>query len=300
MEGRQLSSEKSQFAPDFLELIADRHCHTAENPLWHSEERSLYWCDIPHGRIFRYDPAKNSHEIVFEGAPVGGFTIQHDGALLLFMARGAIARWHDNKLTTLVESIPGELDSRFNDVIADPSGRVFCGTMSAPSHPGRLYRLDTDGKLTVLLEGIGCSNGMAFSLDEQKMYYADSFAREIYVFDYDKDSGDIANRQVFVKVNENDGLPDGITIDADGFLWSAMWDGSCLIRYDTGGNPERRIPFPTKKVSSLTFGGDDYSDIYATTASEDERTEDDRCAGALFRLRPGIRGVAEFRSRISV
>jgi len=299
MEGFQLALEKSQFTPNVLELIADRQCHTGENPLWHPEEQCLYWCDIPRGRIFRYDPATNSHEMVFEGPPIGGFTIQHDGALLLFMARGAIARWHDNKLTTVVESIPGEIDSRFNDVIADPAGRVFCGTMSAPSHQGRLYRLDTDGKLTVLLEGIGCSNGMAFSLDEKKMYYVDSFAREIYVFEYEEDSGSIANRQVFVKASENDGLPDGITIDADGFLWSAMWGGSCLIRYDAQGKEDRRISFPTKKVSSLTFGGDSYSDIYATTASEDERTEDDPSAGALFRLRAGVQGVAEFRSKIT-
>jgi D-xylonolactonase len=280
------------------ELIADYGCHTGENPLWHPMEKRLYWCDIPNGKIFRYDPATDTHEMCFEGAPVGGFTIESDGALLLFMAKGAIARWQDGKLTTIVESIPEEIDSRFNDVIADPAGRVFCGTMSAPSHKGRLYRLDLDGKLTVMLEGIGCSNGMAFSPDRRKMYYTDSYAYEIYIFDYDKATGALTNKQLFVKVSEQDGFPDGATLDAEGFLWSAIWNGSCLIRYSPNAQEERRILIPAKKASSLTFGGEAYSDMYVTTASEDCRTEDDQQAGALFRLRTGIRGVEEFFSRI--
>lgn len=280
------------------QLIANYGCHTGENPLWHQMENRLYWCDIPNGRIFRYDPATNVHEICFEGQPVGGFTIQRDGALLLFMARGAIGRLQDGKLTLIIESIPEEADSRFNDVIADPAGRVFCGTMSAPSHRGRLYRLDHDGTLTVMLEGIGCSNGMAFSRDGRKMYYTDSYAHEIYLFDYDQETGELANRQLFVRVSEEDGLPDGATLDSEGFLWSAIWDGSCLIRYTPDGKEERRISIPARKVSSLTFGGDTYSDIYITTAAVD-RTIDDKYAGALFRLRAGIRGVKEYLSSIN-
>ena len=280
------------------ELLADYCCHTGENPLWHPMEHRLYWCDIPNGRLFRYDPAANVHEMCFEGPAVGGFTIQGDGALLLFMARGQIARWHNGDLTTIVESIPEEVDSRFNDVIADPAGRVFCGTMSAPSHKGRLYRLDRDGTLTVMLEGVGCSNGMAFTHDQQRMYYTDSYAHEIYIFDYDKQTGTLSNRQLFVKVSDDEGFPDGATIDAEGFLWSAMWDGSCLIRYTPDGKEERRIPIPAKKVSSLTFGGDSYSDIYITTAAGDQRGADDQYAGALFRLRTGIRGVKENFSMI--
>ena len=282
------------------QLIADYGCNTGENPLWHPMEKRLYWCDIPKGRIFRYDPATNVHEMCFEGPPVGGFTIQSDGALLLFMARGAIARWQNGKLTTIVESILGETDSRFNDVIADPAGRVFCGTMSSPSHKGRLYRLDRDGTLTVMLEEVGCSNGMAFTLDNRHMYYTDSFAYEIYLFDYDKETGALTNKRLFVKVSQEDGFPDGATLDAEGHLWSAIWGGSCLIRYTPDGKEERRIPVPAKKTSSLIFGGEDYSDIYVTTAAGESREADDPQAGALFRYRTGIRGVKENFSRIGL
>lgn len=287
------------------QLIADERCQTAENPLWHPMEKRLYWCDIPTGRIFRYDPATHTHEMCFQGPAVGGFTIQQDGSLLLFMARGAIARWQNGKLTTVVESIPEEHDSRFNDVIADPRGRVFCGTMSSPSHKGRLYRLDRDRSLTLMLEGVGCSNGMAFTLDNRRMYYTDSFAYEIYLFDYDIETGNLTNQRLFVKVSEEDGFPDGGTVDAEGCFWSAIWGGSCLIRYTPDGKEERRIPVPVKKTSSLIFGGDDYTDIYVTTAVGDseeagERKADDSQAGAVFRYRLGIRGMKENFSNIDV
>lgn len=284
------------------ELIADYACVVGEGPLWHPDEKCVYWLDIPRGRMFRYDPATGKHAPCYEGVAVGGFTIQEDGALLLFMAKGEVKAWRRGELTTVVENIPEEFDSRFNDVIADPAGRVFCGTMASESHPGRLYRLDTDGKLTKLLEGIGCSNGMGFTADHKQMYYTDSLKREIYLFDYEKATGEISNPRVFISTPavEEEGIPDGMTVDAEGFLWSARWDGSCLVRYSAQGKEVSRIPFPVKKVSSVTFGGDDYADMYVTTAGGDEKDTDGEQAGSLFRLRIDVRGVPEFRSRVSV
>src|SRR5580698_9676078 len=129
---QSMTSEQFIDAADSgLELIADYACETGENPLWHPFERRLYWCDIPKGRLFRYDPATGIHEQCFEGRVIGGFTIQADGALLLFMDRGTIALWRDGCVTEVVSEIAAERNSRFNDVIADPHGRVFCGTMSS-------------------------------------------------------------------------------------------------------------------------------------------------------------------------
>ncbi|MDA8218357.1 MAG: SMP-30/gluconolactonase/LRE family protein, partial [Dehalococcoidales bacterium] len=134
------------------EVIADCRCGIGEGPLWHRTERRLYWLDIPAGCIYRYDPSKGSHEIVHEGGVVGGFTIQADGTLLLFMARGAVAVWGDGmRRKTIVESVPELWDSRFNDVVTDPVGRVICGTMPTPTRGAMLYRLDLDGSLTCLL-----------------------------------------------------------------------------------------------------------------------------------------------------
>ncbi|MCZ6678285.1 MAG: SMP-30/gluconolactonase/LRE family protein [Candidatus Poribacteria bacterium] len=280
------------------ELIADYECVTGEGPLWHPGEKRLYWADIPRGRLFRYDPATGNHEQFYEGEVIGGFTIQEDGALLLFMAKGAIAIWRDGEMHYIHEEIPDERETRFNDVIAGPAGRVFCGTMPTKDRLGRLYRLDTDGTLTQLLDDIGVSNGMGFTPDRKQMYYTDSPKLEIYLFDYDQDTGAIANQRVFVQTPENEGIPDGMTVDAEGYVWSARWDGGCLVRYAPDGSEDRRITFPAKKVSSAIFGGEDYTDIYVTTAGGDNKAEEGAGAGGLFRLNLGIAGVPEFPSRI--
>ena len=283
-----------------LELIADYQCVTGEGPLWHPDEGRLYWLDIPKGRMFRYDPSTGKHEQVYEGEPVGGFTIQADGALLLFGARGSVRTWREGKLTTVVEELPDERSSRFNDVIADPAGRVYCGTMPTPDRLGRLYRLDADGRITRLLDGIGCSNGMGFTPDRKRMYYTDSTKREIYLFDYDQETGALTNQRLFVRTPEGEGIPDGMTVDAEGCVWSARWDGSCLVRYTPDGREAGRVTFPAKQVSCPTFGGADYGDLYVTTAGGHDKAKNGPGAGSLYRLRPGVKGVPEFRSRIGL
>jgi len=288
------------------ELIADYACVTGEGPLWHPDEQRVYWVDIPKGRLFRYTPATGEHERCFESPnAIGGFTIQEDGALLPFMARGAVKLWRDGELTTVIDEIPDEVTTRFNDVIADPEGRVFCGTMPTAtrgsptqSRLGRLYRIDPDRTLTKLLDGIGVSNGMGFTPDLQHLYYTDSPTRNIYRFDYDRATGDISNRRVFVQTTDGEGVPDGLTVDAEGYVWSARWDGGVLVRYTPDGEEALRIAFPARKVSSVTFGGPDYTDIYVTTAGGDQKAREGDGAGALFRLRLGIQGKAEFRSKI--
>jgi sugar lactone lactonase YvrE len=231
---------------------------------------------------------------------VGGFTIQSDGALLLFMAKGAVALWTREELKTIVKDIPAERDARFNDVIADPEGRVFCGTMPAPDHLGSLYRMDTDRKVARVIEEVGTSNGLGFTPDRKQMYYTDTRKREIYIFDYERSSGAISNRRVFVRVTDNAGSPDGLTVDAEGCVWSARWGGGCVVRYAPDGTEMARVEFPAQKVSSLTFGGEDCTDMYFTTAGGNDRKTNGPGAGAMFHLNLGIKGVPEFFSRIAV
>lgn len=282
------------------ELIADYRCACGEGPMWHPLEKRVYWVDIPTGRLFRYDPASGHHEMCFQGDQIGGFTIQADGALLLFMNHGAIRLWQGGELKTLVEEIADERATRFNDVIADPEGRVFCGTMPTKERLGRIYRLDCDGSLRIVLEEIGCSNGMGFTPDRRAMYYTDSRVRRIYRFDYKRATGELSNQTVFVETPEDEGVPDGMTVDAEGYVWTAKWDGSCLVRYAPNGVEERRVTFPAKQVSSVVFGGEQYQDMYVTTAGGTKKEVNGPGAGALFRVSMGIRGVPEFYSRIAV
>lgn len=281
-------------------LVADTLLTVGEAPLWHRKEKRLYWLDIPAGRVYYYSPETGTHDLAFEGDPVGGFTIQSDGSLLLFMDHGAIRRLGDGKVTTLIEEIPEERNTRFNDVISDPVGRVFCGTMGTNQAAGRLYRLDTDGSLTVVLEGVGISNGMGFTPGQDGMYYTDSSKGEIYLFDYNIESGELTNRRIFVRVPPQEGEPDGLTVDAEGCVWSARWNGSCLVRFDTEGRELFRLKLPAKKVSCLTFGGEDYRDIYISTAGGENRPEEGPGAGALFCVNLGIPGKPEFESRVQM
>ncbi len=280
------------------ELIADYACKTGEGPLWHPDENAVYWVDIPRGRLFRFDVESGEHAMIYEGAPIGGFTIQEDGSLLLFMDKGGIGIWKDGKLTMKVQQLAGEADSRFNDVIADPEGRVFCGTMSSSAHPGALYRLDMDGTIHKVITGVGTSNGMGFTPDRSQMYYTDTRKHTIDLFDYDRETGALSNRRVFVHIPEGEGGPDGMTVDAAGYVWSARWDGGHVFRYAPDGTLDMQIPFPAKKVSCVTFGGENYEDMYVTTAGGDNKEVEGPGAGALFRVPAGIGGVPEFRSKV--
>ena len=282
------------------ELMADYRCETGEGPLWHPMERQVYWSDIPQGRIFRLNPFSRRHEQIYEGRIVGGYTIQSDGSLLLFMDRGSVAVWRDGKLEYLVNEMEGETDNRFNDVAADPAGRVFCGTMPTDTRSATLYRMDTDGSMTTVLEGVGLSNGIGFSPDQKQMYYTDSLARKIYIFDYDIDSGDVTNQRVFVETPDDGSIPDGMTVDAEGYVWGARWDGSSLYRYNPDGEQVVQIQFPAKKISSVIFGGVDLTDIYVTTAGGGNKAEEGPGAGGLFRLNVGVQGKPEFLSRVGL
>jgi sugar lactone lactonase YvrE len=289
---------REKFSPE-PQVVSDYACQIGENPLWHPQEKRLYWADIPAGRLFRFEPKSGVHAEVHRGRPVGGFTIEASGGLLFFRDRGNVVLWRDGEISEIIDEVPTERGSRFNDVIADPAGRVFCGTMSSDHSKGRLYRLDRDGRLTQLLDSIGCSNGMGFTPDLKGFYHADSFAREISSFDYCAETGALSNQRLFATIPECGGLPDGLTGDRDCRGWSALWDGSSVVRFSSDGEVEARVRFPTRKVSSLTFGGEDLHDLYVTTAGGHTRQHDGTAAGALFRIPSEAHGQAEFLSRIS-
>ncbi|WP_137284562.1 SMP-30/gluconolactonase/LRE family protein [Halorussus salinisoli] len=290
-----------------VERVADTSCETGEGPLWHPDEHCLYWVDIPPGKLHRYNPGTDEHELVYEtpdGSPIGGFTIEANGSLLLFGGGGRISRWDPRNeaeaAETVVDSVAGEAGSRFNDIVADPEGRVFAGTMPTDDHLGTLYRLDTDRTVTPVVEEVDIPNGMGFTLDRTTFYFTESEARRIYAFDYERATGGLSNRRTFVEVPEGDGVPDGLTVDSEGYVWSARWDGNRLVRYTPSGTVDREIEFPARKVSSVTFGGEELRDLYVTTANVEGRDAEGDGAGALFRVPDvGVSGKAEFRSEIA-
>ncbi|MEM7554608.1 MAG: SMP-30/gluconolactonase/LRE family protein [Cyanobacteria bacterium P01_A01_bin.84] len=281
-------------------IIADFQCHNAECPIWHPQQQCLYWTDIPRGMMFRYWAKNGNAEQVYSGEVIGGLTLQTDGSLLLFKERGKVESWYEGKVTTIISEIPEERNTRFNDAIADPRGRAFSGTMATSKSPGRLYRIDVDGSLHLILEGLTIPNGMGFTPDLQYLYFTDSEERTIYRFDYDIETGNISNQKVHIVTPKGEGVPDGLTVDTAGHIWSARWDGEHLYRYTPLGEEVLRIKLPARKVTSMVFGGFDYSQLYITTAGGYNRSQEGYGAGSVFQLPANVRGVPEFRSRIGI
>ena len=281
------------------ELLVQTDCHTGECPLWHPGNNCLYWVDIPRARLFRHDLSSGDTKMFDTGAPAGGITLHSDGRLLLFMAEGAVRLWEEDGMETVVEALPEERGNRFNDVIADAEGRVYCGVMSTSRRAGRLYRIDADGDISVMIEGTGTANGMGFSPDLKLMYFCDSGLRTISVFDYCRKDGSLKRRRLFFKPSrEDEGKPDGMTVDAEGCVWSARWNGGRLARHAPDGHVMEEYFFPVGKVSCVTFGGPDYSDIFITTAGGDDPGMNGKLAGSVFRLKTGTCGRPEFTSRV--
>lgn len=286
-----------------VEILADYACNTGEGPSWHPDEQAVYWTDIPAGKLFRYDVKTGAHEQVYEGRSVGGMTIQPDGSMLLFRDKGNVVQWKGGKeLATLIEAVPELESTRFNDVIADPEGRVYAGTMSSKEIAGRLYRMDRDGSLHVLLTEQGTPNGMGFSPDRKTFYYQDSRQQKLFAFDYDRATGNLTNERVLRDgdARGDRGRNDGMTVDAQGNIWSARWDGGCVLKFSPAGELLDTVDMPAKKISSCQFGGADFAELYLTSAGGHLKDTDGEHAGALFRIRPGVAGVTEFRSRIAV
>lgn len=273
--------------------VTDFSCQLAENPLWDAARNCIYWTDIVGGKLHKLDLATRQCQEIYQGPTVGGFTLQENGDLLLFRVRD-IATLERNGRLTVKCSLSEEGMVRFNDVVADPGGAVFAGTIGETNTSGGLYRLDRGGEFKSLFRGTSCSNGMGFSPDQRTFYWTCSTTRQIFQFDYDPSSGEISNRRLFHRVEDKNEIPDGLAVDAEGCLWSARWGGSQIVRYDPGGSVIGRIEFPVPEVSSLCFAGPGLNEIFVTTAQQPGVA----LSGHLFHVRTQAVGLKRPFSRI--
>jgi D-xylono/L-arabinono-1,4-lactonase len=280
-----------------IEPVANYHCITGENPLWRAAEGRIYWQDIETGRLFFADHVTGQHACFYTGEKVGGFTFQADGSLLLFEADRIARLGTDGARRVLVSGVDAEME-RFNDVIADPEGRVFAGTIGRSDQTGGLFCVERDGSRRLLWRGTGCSNGMAFTPDGRGLYWTCSTTRRIYLADYDRASGAVTNRRLFYAAPESEGIPDGMSVDERGHVWTTRWDGHAVYHLSPTGAVLERIELPVAKVSSIAFGGPDLDVAYVTTAGG-TGTGEGGPEGTLYRI-TGLetRGQPEHLSRI--
>jgi sugar lactone lactonase YvrE len=279
-----------------VSLFLDARAELGESPVWDPIAGCLYFVDILRGRVHCIDPEPRTWETFQIDSMVGSVAPTDAGDLLLAVKGGfALLDLDTGGVQSIASVDHGGPDIRMNDGKCDPAGRFWAGTMALDERPcaGRLYRFDPDGRVSTMLGDVTISNGLDWSDDARVMYFIDSPTRSIDAFDFDVASGAIGNRRTLVRIPDDQGTPDGMTLDADGYLWVALWGGGAVHRYAPDGSRDAVVRVPTRYPTSCAFGGPDLRDLYITTAaiklSERERGEQP-AAGGVFVVRPGVSG----------
>jgi len=275
-----------------------------EGVIWHEANAAVYWTDINRFLIHRFTPADNCVRSWMFNEPVTALSLTNNDAVIVVALASRIILWEpgtDSRRDPIFK-LEGWPQVRLNDGRADPRGSFWVGTMRNNVNPdgslgeaggqdGMLYRIDADGRTTIHRRNIGISNTLAWSPDRRRFYTGDTLANVIWAFDYDPQTGDITNERPFLK-DFSRGLPDGSTVDSEGYLWNCRYFGGCIVRVAPEGKIDRVIEMPVKNVTTCTFGGPALQTLYVTTASNDA-APGDRLAGGLFAIETDMVGQPE-------
>ena len=276
-----------------------------EGPCWDERTETLYWVDIERKQLHAYSPLDKADKVYTFTEEVGAAVVREAGGLVLALKSG----FHffdplSGKLEHITDPEAGVEDNRFNDGKCDPRGRFWAGTMHHPeteSERGSLYSLEIDHSTRCHVTGVSVSNGLAWNSDATIMYYIDSPERECWAFDFDLETGVMSNKRVAVRIPEGYGYPDGMTIDAEGMLWIALWDGWRVCRFNPhDGSLLQEIKMPVARPTSCVFGGPELTTLYVTSASTRQTPEvlaGQPNAGAIFTIEAGVKGTPSFRFR---
>lgn len=280
-----------------VHCVADVHAVLGEGPIWVAREQALYWVDIKGLKIFRLD---SDDQLTEWPTPmrIGSIAPRKSGGFIAGTEDGiAIVDPTADRFEVVVnpeENVPG---NRFNDGKIDRRGRFWAGTMDdrEKEATGTLYCVGPDLGCQAIDTSYRVTNGPAFSPSGDTMYHNDSALQVTYAFDVDS-GGRPGNRRSFLQFAEGDGYPDGMTVDCDGCLWIAFWDGWCVRRYSPAGEWLETLQMPVARPTSCVFGGRDLDRLYITSASiglDEAATAVQPNAGGLFMVVPGIPGIAD-------
>ena len=281
---------------DRVDVVLSSRAELAEGPVWHPEERALYWVNIKAREIHRFDPATGHDQFWKTPADVGSIGLRARGGMVVALKTGFFFFEPPGSFHAIAEPEPDLPDNRFNDGKTDRQGRFWAGSLYDPdeSRPtGGLYRLDRDLSCHRLVDGIHASNGLAFSPDSRTVYYADSRRRTVWAWDFDAASGTLSNRSVFIELKGSEGTPDGAAVDDDGCYWLTQPPAGLIVRYDPKGRIDRIVRMPVSQPTCVAFGGPRMDTLYVTTATyrmPAQALTGEPLAGALFAFSPGISG----------
>lgn len=282
-----------------IEVVGEHKCLLAEGPVWDAKRQVICWIDILNGKIHEYSRQHKSHNIISVHQMIGLLAICDNGNFIVALQNGfAFVERSSGEIKMIADPEDTLPNNRFNDGKCDPAGRFWAGTMSLSEDKGAgsLYMLDRDLKCSKKISKVTISNGMSWSSDHKTFYYIDTPTHEVVAYDYDELTGEISNRRVIIQINEHDGFPDGMTIDNEGMLWIAHWNGWQVTRWNPNtGEKLHTIKIPVAKVTSCTFGGKDLDSLFITTAKVELTVGEQKqqpLAGSLFVIdHCGYRGV---------
>lgn len=284
------------------EVVSNHRCLLGEGPVWDEDQERIFWVDILNGEIQYFYPGSNEHKTHKLGQMVGAIALKKSGGLVAALKSGFATIDLEKESLRFVSEVEAHLPgNRFNDGKCDPAGRFWAGTMSISNiqHTGSLYALEKDFTVSTMITEVTCSNGIAWSLDHKTLYYIDTPTRNVVAYNYDIASGNITNGRVVISIPEEEGYPDGTTIDSAGMLWIALWNGWKVARYDpSSGKQIHQIILPVSQVTSCVFGGDSMDDLYITSAKtglSEYDLKEQQLAGALFVIKKcGFNGIRGF------
>lgn len=271
-----------------------------EGPLWAEDERALYWLDIKRDQIHRFEPGSEDRQTWTVPGTVSCLALRAGGGFVAACRQGfARLELESGTLDWIAQPEAERQTNRFNDGKCDTAGRFWAGSIDdEESNPsGALYRLDADGSCARADDGYIITNGPAFSADGRTLYHTSSFERTVFAFDVSA-AGELSNKRVFVRIADDAGYPDGMTVDAEDHLWVAHYAGARLTRFAPDGETVRIVPLPVDHPTSCAFGGASYETLYVTSATKDLAAADasrQPDAGGLFALDVGVRGTAPGR-----
>ncbi|MER5614540.1 SMP-30/gluconolactonase/LRE family protein [Streptomyces sp. NPDC002215] len=247
-----------------LDVAVRERAELGEGPTWDPSTGRLIWVDIVSARVHTYDPVSGRRTVQATEQHVGAAKPRAGGGLVVNLRDGIGLYDADGAFRWLVhDPVPGR---RGNDAAVAPDGALWVGTMRYDGAPdgGSLSRIAADGTSSAVLPVVACGNGIGWSPDGRLMYFIDTPTRRIDVFDFDGEHA--VNRRPFATVEEGAGFPDGLTVDAEGAVWVALWDGAAVRRYTADGALDRIVAVPVRRPTACAFGGRDLNDLYISTA----------------------------------
>lgn len=281
-----------------VDLVVDAQAQLAEGPVWHSQKQVLYWVDIEGAALHIHDPDGAPDSVYPVGCRIGAAVPRRSGGMVLATEDGFEEFDFETGCKTQIADPESHLpNNRFNDGKCDARGRFWAGTMSMVKEKGAgsFYVLEADGLTRHIFGGVTTSNGLGWSPDGRTMYYIDTPTLQVAAFDFDVEHGALSNRRVILTFPEGIGRPDGMTIDAEGMLWIAHWEGGRVTRWNPkNGSLLSTVPVPADRVTCPTFGGKDLDTLFITTARhglDQAALSRQPHAGGLFALRPGVHGL---------